>query len=400
MDEIGLRYLSLALQLDRHFAGFVDAYYGPPQIKAQVMIGEPASLSQLAGDLRELTDAIEARGYNPQRQDYLLRQVRAMSTLVRNLSGERLDYVDEVELFFDVRPTSVDEGVYEAAHVQLARLLPGDGPLGERFETWRKGFEIAPERILTACETACQEAQRRTLQLFELPAGEDVELQLVDRQPWSAYNWYLGDYRSRIDINTDLPMQARTLVHLLTHEAYPGHHTEHAIKEYRLYRESSRAEHAVQLLLGPEAVISEGVANSAAKIIFDDAALADFLRTELYPAAGIRGIDIERQMLIEEAIEALGSVVANAALRLHRDGRPADEVQSYIEHYALRTPAQASQSMSFLQHPLFRSYIFTYQVGEALMAPLLTGPQKAANFRRLLTEPFTPSQLRAWLDSR
>jgi hypothetical protein len=399
MDEIGLRYLGLALQLDRHFTGFVDAYYGPPQVKAQAMAGAPAPLGQLAGELRELSEAIELRGYNPQRQDYLLRQVRAMSTLVRNLAGEKLDYVDEVELLFDVRPVSVEESVYETAHSRLARLLPGDGPLGERAEAWRKRFEMAPERILPACEAACQEAQHRTVQLFELPAGENVELQLVDHQPWSAYNWYLGDFRSRIDLNTDLPLQARGLVHLLTHEAYPGHHTEHAIKEDRLYQEASRAEHAVQLLLGPEAVISEGIANSAAKIIFNDLSLADFLRNGLYPAAGIRGVDVEQQLLIEEALKSLSSVSCNAALRLHRDGYPADAVQHYIEHYALRTPAQAAQTMSFIQHPLFRAYIFTYQVGEALMAPLLSGPNKATNFRRLLTEPFTPSQLRAWLEN-
>ncbi|NIV31535.1 MAG: hypothetical protein GWN58_19225, partial [Anaerolineae bacterium] len=59
---------------------------------------------------------------------------------------------------------------------------------------------------------------------------------------------------------------------------YAGHHTEHAIKEKLLYRHQGRAEHAVQLLLAPECVISEGIADNAQKILFDDAQLAAFLR--------------------------------------------------------------------------------------------------------------------------
>ena len=51
---------------------------------------------------------------------------------------------------------------------------------------------------------------------------------MVQDQPWSGYNWYLGNGRSRVDLNTDLPIYAYLLTDLLTHEGYPGHHTEHA----------------------------------------------------------------------------------------------------------------------------------------------------------------------------
>ena len=56
--------------------------------------------------------------------------------------------------------------------------------------------------------------------------------------------------------------------------------------------------------------------------------------------------------------------------------------------------------MKFIQNPLFRSYIFNYAVGKDLLAPLLEGPDRAANFSRLLSEPFTPTQVRAWLAAR
>jgi hypothetical protein len=90
-------------------------------------------------------------------------------------------------------------------------------------------------------------------------------------------------------------------------------------------------------------------------------------------------------------------VGSNAALLLHRDGRPPDEVQQYIERYGLRTPQEAKQTMRFIQNPLFRSYIFNYATGKALLAPLLEGEDAVDNLRRLLSEPLTPTQVRQWL---
>ena len=46
MDAIGRRYLHLALHLDRHFEGFVDAYFGPPELRDEILTGDPRSLDQ------------------------------------------------------------------------------------------------------------------------------------------------------------------------------------------------------------------------------------------------------------------------------------------------------------------------------------------------------------------
>ena len=53
-----------------------------------------------------------------------------------------------------------------------------------------------------------------------------------------------------------------------------------------------------------------------------------------------------------------------------------------------------------MQNPLFRSYTFNYTMGKDLLAPLLAGADAVANFRRLLSEPLTPSQVRCWVAER
>ena len=397
MDEIGRRYLHLALQLDRHFEGFVDAYFGPPEFRAEVQTGSPRSLEALADDAQLLLDAIEADVPDAQRKGFLAKQVQAMAAVIRNLSGDQIDFVQEVELYFDITPTMIDEATFEAAHTQLDEILPGDGSLIERSVAWREKLYLEPSKILPVFNLALRETRRRTQKLFDLPPGEDLTLHLVEDEPWAAYNWYLGDFCSRIDLNTDLPVRADSAVPLIAHEAYPGHHTEHALKEQCLYKQKGRAEHAVQLLLAPESVIAEGIADNAQQILFDDSELAAFLRDQLYPLAGLSELDVEKQLRVGRATEALRSVSGNAALLLHREGCAPEEVQRYIERYSLRTPEEASHSMRFITNPLFRSYVFNYAMGKALLAPLLDGPDALANFERLLSEPLTPSQAHLWL---
>ncbi|NIN66579.1 MAG: hypothetical protein GTO63_18210 [Anaerolineae bacterium] len=399
MDEIGRNYLTLALNIDRHFEGVVDAYYGPPELKAEVEQGEPRALDALADDAGQLEAAIDASDFDAQRKDYLTRQTRAMAAIIRNLSGDQLDFVEEVELYFDITPQMVDEAVFEGAHAEIDRLLPGDGSLRERVIAWEKSVELEPDLVGPVFNLALQESRRRTQALFGLPPGEEVSLDLVEDKPWRAYNRYLGGHRSRIELNTDVPARLYATMSVVTHEAYPGHHTEHAIKEYRLYRQQGRAEHAIHVL-GPEAVLAEGIAVSALGIIFSDEELAAFLRDELCPLGGLPDVDTERLIGMARALRTLRTVVDNAALLLHRDGRSVDEVQKYIEGYYLSEEKHVAQAMQFIQIPLWRSYAFNYTVGEELLAPLLEGPDDVANFRRLLSEPFTPTRVRQWVEER
>jgi hypothetical protein len=399
MDEIGRSYLTLALHLDCHMPGFIDAYYGPAELKAEVQSGEPRSQVALADDAKRLQEAIDRSDYAPRRKEYVLRQVHAMAALIGNLSGEQLGFEEEVEAYFDVIPEMTGEDVFEAYHAKMDSLLPGRGPLLQRVLAWKESTELQRQQVLPIFEALVRECRRRTRSLFELPEREEVSLQLVQGESWLAYNWYLGHYRSRIDLNTDLPLCMEDAVPTVPHETYPGHHAERAIKDYRLHQQEGRGEHAVALSLGPEAVLTEGLAMWAWKLIFDDEELAVFLRDDLYPLACLPVADVERDIAVMHLREVVVMVVyANGALLLHREGRRPEEVQDYIVRQALTTPEEAAKAMEFIQDPLCRSYVFGYSVGAALLAPLLEGPDRVANFARLLSEPFTPTQLRQWVE--
>ena len=47
-------------------------------------------------------------------------------------------------------------------------------------------------------------------------------VEYVTGKSWSGYNWYQGDYRSLIQVNTDLPIFVDRAIDLACHEGYPG----------------------------------------------------------------------------------------------------------------------------------------------------------------------------------
>ena len=57
---------------------------------------------------------------------------------------------------------------------------------------------------------------------FGLPEGESTELELVTGEHWSAYNYYLGDLKSRVAVNTDVPPNALSIALPHRPRALPG----------------------------------------------------------------------------------------------------------------------------------------------------------------------------------
>ena len=68
----------------------------------------------------------------------------------------------------------------------------------------------------------------------------------------------------------DLPIPSYRLFKNVTHEVYPGHHTEHLFKEPLI--QQGRLELAIALFPTPQSLVGEGIATLArAALLGDDA---------------------------------------------------------------------------------------------------------------------------------
>jgi hypothetical protein len=390
----GRHYLRLALEINKHIEGYVDAYLGPPDLRAEVEAAAKRPAALLLDDLEQLRQQLPEG--DEERRSYLVATLRAIDCSVRIIHGAQFDYLDEVHRLYDIRPQQVDETVFTAAHQELDTLLPGDGTVAERIEARRRRYELNAEQVLPLLELARAETRQRTQEIVPLVAGEDVEFRLTANQPWSAYNWYLGHGRSLIEFNTDIPVSALGMLATCAHEAYPGHHTEHQLKERHLYQEKGYAEQAVFLLHSPAAVIAEGIATTAAEIIFPAGGEHEWNETVLLPAAGLPVEPAEQMRRIARASRLLRYVSGNAAILYHSGQISERQAIDYIQTYGLAGEQRARQSFRFLSNPLFRSYIFTYTEGYDLIRQASQNGNKTAVFLRLLTGQVLPSGTQQW----
>jgi hypothetical protein len=271
--------------------------------------------------------------------------------------------------------------VFAAAHERLEDLLPGDGALAGRYERWRAATTVPTELVAPTAAAAIEEARTWTRRLADLPEGEGIDLEIVHDEPWLAFNHYLGDLQSRIEVNVDLPITAGELLHLAIHEAYAGHHAERCCKEQVLVRERGLLEETIVLVPTPQSLVAEGIAELAPRLLLDGeggAALAAVVED-----AGIE-FDLAHTRAVERAREPLGWAQVNAALLLHEDGAGEAETQAYLERWALLDERYASHLIRFFKEPTSRSYVITYPAGRKLCRAYVgDDPER---FRRLLTE--------------
>ncbi len=391
-------YALLALRIDRLMRKetelpYVDGYYGPSEWKAQVE-GEP---EMEAGDLVQAAMALAAvlteQHLELQRSAFLAKNLVAMETVCRRLNGETFSLQDEVSRCFDVQPDWISETHFEEALDIYRTILPGKGTLARRLHEWRReqGLSVAENTELYAIvlQRILDEARHRTRQLVELPAGEQVELRMVKDKPFGAATFYQGNYRTLIEINTDMPPDIFTLVDDLCHEAYPGHHTEFVLKEEQLYRQRGYREQSIPIVLSPGCLISEGIATSAMEMIFAPGELEDWLAEDIYPLLGLQPAPVDLSAL-RHAGDVLEGVRCNAILML-REGRADEEVRDYLVTYM-----QPAGMVEMLMQPFHDIYMCTYYYGKQLLAPVLhaSAAQRNAAFRRLLMEQLVPSDLR------
>src|SRR5262245_16840335 len=139
MDTIAEQYVKLVLAMGQHDADYVDAYYGPPQWKkdAEVSkldldaIGSRARV--LTADLDRLRQPEGGGGSGDEmsrlREQYLERQLSALSARVRILKGERLSFDDESKALYDAVAPTYPESHFQEILDRLEKRFPGPGPL-------------------------------------------------------------------------------------------------------------------------------------------------------------------------------------------------------------------------------------------------------------------------------
>lgn len=401
--DVVTEYVKLGLRFDRVVEGFVDSYIGDPLLKEQVAAEPSPDPAVLATQASELTAAVADAGLPADRTAFLTAHLQALSVAGRRLAGAPLTLVQEVSAYFQVTIEPVPTDVYVDAHREIAALLdqagaPPERNLGERLSRVRSAEACPPELVGTAVQTVAAALREQVATATGLPPAESIDFDIERNVAWSGFNYYLGNFRSRVAVNADVGHRMSQFPVLVAHECYPGHHTEHCRKESLLVRDGGQLEQTIFLVNTPQSLMAEGLGDLA-------------LTAAIGPAWGswaaqvLDGVGPRFEAGLVEALEVaarpLNTVRQNAAILLHDQHADPEEVVSYLQTWSLSDEKRARQSLRFLSDPLWRAYTSTYVEGDRLLRPWLAarpaGQTALQRFQRLLDEPLTPSVIQAEL---
>lgn len=403
LDQIAEEYVRLQLATGEKEAGYIDAYYGPPEWSAAAK-ADPRTLAELARDMAAnraaLTDLrMRARGDAMwlKRVTFLDAQMVAAETRLRMMRGEKLAFVEEARGLFGVEVRLDPLASYDPVLAELETLVPGPGPLWQRVDALGKRIEMKPAALKPVFDRAIAECRARTLAHIPLPRDESFTLEFVTGKSWGGYNYYKGGYHSLIQINTDLPSRADRAVDLGCHEGYPGHHVLNTLLEQRLTKERGWVEFSVYPLYSPQSLIAEGTANYGVELAFPGGEKAAFEAASIYPLAGIDPALAARVDRLGELTRKLARA-RNTIAADYLDGR-IDKATAIaaLQKYGPTSPERAAKALTFIEQ--YRSYVINYNLGQDMVrahVERVGGSDRAARWKafvKVISEPTLPMDL-------
>lgn len=398
LDAVARDYVRMTLEIGEREPGYVDAYYGPAEWQAEARAA-PRTVPQLlqaAASLTDRLDALSTRGAEPavvQRKKYLLAHVSAASARLRMMSGEKMSFADEAYALFGIRPELKPLSDYDPVLAEIDALIPGPGALSDRVTEFKSHYVIPKDRLQAVMDAAIAECRRRTLEHIALPADESFTLAFVGDKPWSGYNYYQGNSRSKIEINADFPIYTERAIDLGCHEGYPGHHVYNALLEKTFVRERGWVEMSVYPLFSPMSFVAEGSANYGIDLAFPGDEALRFEREVLFPLAGLDPATAERKA----ELMALTRRLARAEYTIADDylsGRVGREASiERLMKYTLADRAKATQRLRFID--TYRSYIINYGLGRDTVEAWVErqGPDHWRGMETLLASQILPVDL-------
>ena len=400
LDDAARAYVRMALEIGTHEKDYVDAYYGPPEWRTEAE-AHPRSIAELkaeAGRIHTALDAIDPaplQALELKRHAWLIAHVASAETRLDMIGGARLPFLEEAQRLFGLRPRLRPLESYDPALARIEALVPGEGPLSERVEAFRNRYMMPKDRLTAVMDAAIAECRKRTLAHLALTENERFTMELVNGQPWSAYNWYKGDNLSLIQINTDLPIAVDRAIGLGCHEGYPGHHVQ-GMNNERLYRDRGWVEFAIAPLYAPSSPLNEGGADFGVDLAFPREERLAFETETLYPLAGLDPATAPALQALRDAMRDLsGARLTIAAMYL--DGElDRERALELTQRYQLMSRARAEQSLAFTDR--YRSYVINYSAGEDVIRAYVERSGGAADaqwaaYERIMSELMLPADL-------
>jgi len=331
--------------------------FGRPLVLANYTDVEPTMtrLEEVEDALSRVEERIGALPAGHPRA-YTAALVRGSRTVVSILRDEDRPYRELVQGILEIDhvpiPESETRRLRAELHDGLGRL-GYEGELEAQIPAWLSATSLTGDAVIDWGQEILRDARRDTeRRVLDLPPGEGIDSFTGIRDVhYSGRSQYTGGFRGWLHFNVDKHWQKDLFVHVLCHEAYPGHQTFYALWD-QLYQQGRwPIEAAYYQLNNPTNAVFEGGPEIAMHMRGwdegeDDAALA--LRM------GVAYMDLGR------------IAMNNACLWCNTGEMSRDEaIELMVEHFVLRD--DAARAYDFLTDGLARTNYAQYYYGRRIV---------------------------------
>lgn len=393
----GKRLVELSLMAGTIDEDLIDSYIGDIKIDTTIKY----DINVLKNQFDSLINEIEhiPTNSNPLkfRKNYQLGITKAALTRLKVINKEKVSFIDECNNIYQFNPEIYNYEYYDSILVELDKFLGGSEKLIYRIANYREKFKVDYSKVDNAFKKAVKKSSEETKKHIELPKIESIDIEYVDGAPWSAYNWYQGNYKSLIQVNKQVDIHLERILDLAAHESYPGHHVYYSLREKEYYKDSGYVEFSIYNLFSPVSFLAEGTAVYGNDLVFPKKEKIEYIRNEITGKYKYSNIELENYFLLLDLLNQLEGVQITIA-RDYIDNKIKDkEAISLLKKYGLESEKSAIRRLSFIKR--YRSYIINYTAGKKLVERYIN--KKAGNdiekrwevYNEILTKPYLPPDL-------
>ncbi len=402
LNALATEYVKLGLAIGQYDENFVDAYYGPDSLKPVAITDSTFPKDRFLNTVNKLVTELKKFDNNTNdtlanRSAWIQSQLKAFERRIKLVGGDTASFDDECKDLYGTAAPSYDSAHYKNIIQQLDMLLPGKGTVNDRMQQLANHFIIPKEKLDTVIKTAIAECRQRTLKHYQLPPTESFSLEFVNNKPWSGYNWYKGNYRSVIQINTDLKIFIDRVIDVGSHESYPGHHVYNMLLEKNLYHDKGWVEVSFYPLYSPQSLIAEGSANYGISLVLPGEDKVNLAKNILLPLAGLDTTGIALYLKAMELKDELNFARNEVGRGLLNKTMTEKEAIYWLQNFSLANEETAKKNINFIR--VNRSYIINYNYGKQLVKEYIeskasTNDKRWEVFGWLLSNEVRPADLR------
>lgn len=287
---------------------------------------------------------------------YMQALVNGSRTVLSILRNEDRPYRDLVQGILEIDHVAIPESETQRLRTQLHHdlgQLGYEGELEAQVQAWLDATSLTGDAVIEYGQGIIDDARRDTeKKVLTLPPGEGIDSFTGIRDVhYSGRSQYTGGYRGWLHFNIDKYWQRDLFVHVLCHEAYPGHQTFYALWD-QLYQEGRwPVEAAYYQLNNPTNAVFEGGPEIAMHMLGWDE--GDSLEAVALRAA--------------VAYMDLGRIAMNNACLWCNEGtmNRTEAVDLMVDHFVLRDDAE--RAYDFFTDSLARTNYAQYYYGRRIV---------------------------------